>query len=217
MKKFYERQALNALGVQDYEKAMQYFRKIMEAFPTERGVHYNYAVSLIGLKQYSEAQIHLIRELEISGERYEVLVTLGELYYLSKNRTKALTYLKMALEHCVDEKAARVIRKKISTARDPSQYERMLTGYATFEKGVDLLNAGSWEKAQHLFLEALKHDDANPMIYNNLGVIALNYEKDYAQAREYFEQALTYSDLPIIRKNFERTLFYQHRNSSKKT
>ena len=216
MKKIYERQAFNALGVQDYEKASLHFKKIADAFPNDRGVHYNYAVSLIGQKHYDEAQQHLLREIEIAGERFEVLVTLGELYYLSRNRTKALSYLKLALEHCVDEKASRVIRKKIATAKDPAQYERMLRGYSLFEKGSSFLNSGNWEQAQRHFVQALEHDGDNPLTYNNLGVIALNFEKDYEKAHEYFVQALTHSDLPIIRKNLEKVLFYQQRELSRK-
>jgi len=216
MKVFYERQAFNALGMQDYEKASRHFRKIVEAFPDDRGVHYNYAVSLIGQKHYDEAQQHLLREIEIAGERFEVLVTLGELYYLSRNRTKALSSLKQALEHCVDDKAASVIRKKIATAKDPAQYEGMLNGYALFEKGAAQLNSGNWKQAQQLFVTALEHDGDNPLTYNNLGVIALNFEKDYTRAEEYFLQALTHSDLPIIRRNLEKALFYQQRDRSKK-
>ena len=194
LKKIYERVAFNALGVQNYHKASYYFKKIVDTNPKARGVHYNYAVSLIGSRQYALAEKHLLNELNMSGERYEIL--------------KAIEFLKKAIEHCVDEKEAALIRKKISVADDSQQYSNMLKANSMFEKASNHLDNMQWHEARALFKQALDYDKDNPLIYNNLGVISLNHEKKYAKAKSYFQKALVYSDLPIIKRNLNKAEFH---------
>ena len=208
LKKIYERVAFNALGVQNYHKASYYFKKIVDTNPKARGVHYNYAVSLIGSRQYALAEKHLLNELNMSGERYEILKTLGELYYTNNNSSKAIEFLKKAIEHCVDEKEAALIRKKISVADDSQQYSNMLKANSMFEKASNHLDNMQWHEARALFKQALDYDKDNPLIYNNLGVISLNHEKKYAKAKSYFQKALVYSDLPIIKRNLNKAEFH---------
>ena len=208
LKKFYERFAFNALGVQDYRKASYYFKKIVDANPKDRGVHYNYAVSLIGSRQYPLAEKHLLKELDISGERYEILKTLGELYYTTNHSSKAVEFLKKALEHCTDDRDTSLIRKKIAVASDLREYSNMLKANSMFEKASSHLDNKQWQEARTLFKQALDYDKDNPLIYNNLGVISLNHEKKYLKARGYFQKALAYSDLPIIRRNLNKAEFY---------
>jgi len=218
-RRFLERFAYNALGMQNYEKAITCFRKIVEAFPDEKGTHYNYAVSLIGAGKTGEAEIHLIREIAVSGQRYEVLLALGELCYAGNKRSSAETYLKKALELCADEKAARLLREKLAVTGDPERYRDMIKGYGLFEEGARLLDTREWEKARTLFLEALKLDPGNPMTYNNLGVIALNHENQPETARAYFEKASHLSDLMIIKRNMQKAVFHieKARASGEKT
>jgi len=205
--KIYNRLAFNALGCQDYEKASAYFARIVHWFPHDRGVHYNHAVSLMGARKYDEAHRQLMMELEVSGERYEILLTLGELFYRTDDFRNASKYLKMALEHCADDKASSTIRHKIAIANDPRRYASMIRGHTLFEEGIVHLDRGNGPEAKRLFQMALEHDPDNPMIYNNLGVIALNYEKDYEEARSYFEKALSYTSLSIVKKNLQKALF----------
>jgi tetratricopeptide (TPR) repeat protein len=208
LKKIYERFALNALGIQDYRKASYYFKKIVDTNPQDRGVHYNYAVSLIGSRQYALAEKHLLNELNISGDRYEILKTLGELYYTNNNSSKALEFLKKAIEHCTDEKDAASIRKKITVAGDSRKYSNMLEANSMFERASSHLDNEQWQEACVLFKQALDYDRENPLIYNNLGVISLNHEKKYRKAKIYFEKALAYSDLPIIKRNLSKAEFH---------
>ena len=208
LKKFYERFAFNAMGTQDYHKASYYFKKIVDAYPHARGVHYNYAVSLIGSKQYPLAEKHLLEELNISGERFEIFKILGELYFTNNNSRQALIFLRKALEHCADEKEASLIKDKISIASNPLKYSNIVKARSIFEKASSHLDNNEWRRAQILFKQALEFDTDNPLIYNNLGVISLNHEKAYAKARGYFQKALEYSDLPIIKRNLSRAEFY---------
>jgi len=213
LRKVYERLAFNAMGMQDYEKASNYFEKILRAYPGERGVHYNYAVSLIGARQHKLAENHLLMELDISGERYELLKTLGELYYTDNNPQKAVNCLKMALTHCVDEKESSLLKKKIATASDSRLYSNMLKADALFNQAAHHLDNDQWQEARTLFQQALFYDKGNPLIYNNLGVISLNHEKAYMRAKDYFEQALVLSDLPIIKRNLAKAEFFIHKEA----
>ncbi len=208
LKKIYERFAFNALGMQNYLKASQYFKKVVDARPRDRGVHYNYAVSLIGARQYDLAEKHLLEELGLSGERYEILKALGELYYTSNNPSSAASYLTKALEHCADEKEEALIRDRIAVSNNSSRYSNMLKAHEIFEQASAHLDNNQWLKAQMLFKQALGYDKDNPLIYNNLGVISLNHEKAYAKAKIYFEKALVHSDLPIIRRNLAKAKFH---------
>ncbi len=217
LQKLFERFAFNALGIQDYRKASYYFKKIVDANPQDRGVHYNYAVSLIGSRQYALAEKHLLDELSISGERYEVLKTLGELYYVNNNSSKAVAFLNKAIEHCVDEKDAALIRKKIAVARDSGQYSNMLKANSMFEKASSHLDNEQWQEASMLFKQALDYDKDNPLIYNNLGVISLNHEKKYLKAKMYFQKALAYSDLPIIKRNLNKAEFHINKEAKRNT
>ena len=218
LKKVYERLAFNAMGIQDYQKASHYFQKILFAYPHERGVNYNYAVSLIGERQHTLAEKHLLMELDISGERYEILKTLGELYYTNNNPQKAVTCLEKALTHCIDKKESSLIEKKIVTAGDPRLYSNMLKADTIFAQATHHLDNDQWQKARTLFEQALNYDKDNPLIYNNLGVISLNHEKAYVRAKKYFEKALVHCDLTIIKRNLAKAEFFIHeeaRNSRK--
>lgn len=208
VRKILEHFAFNALGVQDYRKASYYFKKIVDACPNRQGVHYNYAVSLIGSKQYALAEKHLLDEQRLTGERYEILKTLGELYYTNNNPGKALDFFRKSLEHCVDDKDAAVIRKKISIAGNPKQYYDILKANSMFEQASSRLDNNQWQEALTLFKQALDYDKDNPLIYNNLGVISLNHEKEYMKAKTYFQKALAYSDLPIIKRNLDKAEFH---------
>ncbi|MBN2298982.1 MAG: hypothetical protein JXM72_10330, partial [Deltaproteobacteria bacterium] len=183
------------------------------AYPSERGVHYNYAVSLIGARQHTLAENHLLMELNISGERYELLKTLGELYYTSSNPIKAVACLKKALKHCVDEKESSIIEKKIATASDSRLYSNMLKADTLFAQAAHHLDNDQWKESRTLFEQALHYDRDNPLIYNNLGVISLNHEKAYMRAKDYFEKALVLSDLPIIKRNLAKAEFFIHKEA----
>jgi len=204
--KLYEHFALNALTVGNYNKAAKYFKRKLAIFPDRPGANYNYAVSLMGMGKFYDAEKHLLEEIKISGEQYSILKTVGELYYTNNRREKAVTFLKKAIAVNANKKEKLFLKKKLAIAKSAEQYEKMLKGYSIFGKGTELLNKKEWEEARLLFNEAIKFDKHNPFILNNLGVISLMHDKAYGTAKEYFEKALSYTDLPSIQKNLKNTV-----------
>jgi len=204
IKKFYEHNAYNALASEDYEKSGQYFKKILNLFPFEKGANYNYAVSLIGAGKYNKAEIFLRKELDISGEKFEILRALGDVYYLNDKRLKARSFIKMAIKRCPEPKEMTALKKKLGITSDKKKYKLMLKGYSLYEKGTLFLQNNEWHKAQALFLEAADYDRYNPFIYNNLGVISMMYKKNYTEAKKYFDKALEHTDLLAIKNNYQK-------------
>ena len=202
-----ERLAFNALGMQAYDKACRYLERIADRYPKVPGVHYNYAVGLIGAGRQAEALRQLLIELSRGGERYEVLKALGELCYRSGRRSPARSYLRGALGHCADEAQAGGIRQQIAVAESPSRYTSMLRGQGLFQEACRFQEQGDWHQARALLFEALECDGTNALIFNNLGVIAMNHEQAYETAERYFEESLKHAELPLVRRNLARAAF----------
>ncbi|MFA5518794.1 MAG: tetratricopeptide repeat protein [Spirochaetota bacterium] len=202
--KIYNRLAMNSLISGNYSKAEKYFKKAMSINSNKEGINYNCAVAMLGTKKFDEAEICLHREMEISGQNYNTLKTISELYYISGQRKKATDYLKKALEKCSDENESALLKNKIKNTADEKAYNKSLKALELFEKGTALLNQGEWEKAKDQFLKALDLDKTNPFVYNNLGFISMMKEKKYFEAREFFKKALKLSNLPIIKQNLDK-------------
>lgn len=201
LKKIYNRLALNALTTGDYITAEKYFKKILTKGNSREGINYNYAIALMGMKKYNEAEEHLHREMEISGEKYNTLRTISELYYNSGQREKAQKFLKQVLEKCADVNESAIIKNKIKNSSDEKTYKKCIEALTYFESGVALLHSGDWEKARNAFIQALNLDKTNPFIYNNLGYICMMKEKKYFEARDLFKKAIKLSNLPLIKEN----------------
>lgn len=202
--KIYNRLALNALATGDYPKAEKYFKKAISINSKKEGIHYNCAVAMIGTKKFDEAEICLHREMEISGELYNTLKTVSELYYISGQRGKAGSFMKKALEKCPDEHESALLKNKIKNSADEKTYQRCLQALDLFEKGAALLSKGEWEEAKDQFIKALNLDKTNPFIYNNLGFICMMKEKKYFEARDFFRKAFKLSNLPLIKQNLDK-------------
>jgi Flp pilus assembly protein TadD len=202
--RIYNRLALNSLTSGDYCTAEKYFRKTMSINPKKEGINYNCAVAMIGTKKFDEAEFFLQREIEISGEHYNILRTISELYYNSGQREKALHYLKKTLEKCPDKDESGLIKNKIKNSSDEKIYNKCLQAMEFFEKGTAFLKNEEWEKARSEFIKALNFDKTNPFIYNNLGYICMMKEKKYFEARELFRKALRLSKLPVIKQNLDK-------------
>lgn len=197
----YNRLALNALTTGDYSTAEKYFKKILSKDKSREGINYNYAIALMAMKKYNEAEAHLQKEIEITGEKYNTLKTISELYYNSGQREKAHEYLKKVLEKCADENESAIIKTKIKNSSDEKTYIKCIESLSHFENGVFHLHNGDWEKARIEFLKALNLDKTNPFIYNNLGYICMMKEKKYYEARDLFKKAVKLSSLPLIKEN----------------
>ena len=202
--KIYNRFALNALTTGDYTRAEKYFKKAMSINSNKQGINYNCAVAMIGTKKFNEAEICLHREMEISGQSYNTLKTISELYYISGQREKAASYLKRTLEKCPDENESALLKNKIKNSTDEKTYKKCIQALELFENGTTLLNKGEWEEARELFIMALDLDKTNPFIYNNLGFIFMMKDKKYFEARELFRKAMKLSNLPMIKQNLDK-------------
>lgn len=201
LNRIYNRLALNALTTGDYSTAEKYFKKILSKGDSREGINYNCAIALMGIKKYNEAESLLQREMEITGEHYNTLKAISELYYNSGQREKANQYLKRTMEKCPDENESSIIKIKIKNSSDEKTYKKCIEALRHFESGVTNLHAGDWTKAQNDFIKALSLDKTNPFIYNNLGYICMMNEKKYFEARDLFKKAIKLSNLPLIKEN----------------
>jgi tetratricopeptide (TPR) repeat protein len=77
-----------------------------------------------------------------------------------------------------------------------------------YQKSSDRLENKQWQEGRVLFWQALEYDKDNPLIYNNLGIISLNHEKEYLKAKTYFQKALVYYNLTIIKRNPDKAEFH---------
>ncbi len=204
LRRFYDYQGYNALGSQNYTKAASYFRRVAAAYPDEQGVNYNLAVSLAGAGSCTEAIYYLRQELEVSGPVYNVLRALGEISFSSGRREDARRYLKQAIELAGESEDALKLKQLYRATGDKTLYEKSMRGRELFELGVSQMDAGHFVEARELYNQSLQYDQGNALIYNNLGVIALNHDHDAGQAEEYFLKAIECEDLPIFRMNLRK-------------
>jgi len=204
IRRFNEYQGYNALGSQHYVKAAKYFRKIAAAFATERGVNYNLAISLIGMRAYTEAIDCLLLELKVSGELYNVLLALGEVCFIQGERDNARSYLTAALNKATQSDDTSRLQQMLKNLAEVETYQRIMHGRQLFEQGVSEMDAGNFDEARSLYYQSLCYDEQNALIYNNLGVIALNQDRDSQEAAQYFNKALEYEELPLFRMNLRK-------------
>ncbi len=213
--RIYNRLAINALTVSDYQRAEKYFYKILKSSPERPGANYNYAISLIGLKNFNQAAEHLKKEIDVSGEHYNILKALSELEYNSGNRKDAVSWLKKAIERCPLANEEKIMKQKLKPAKSEELYARYVESHGFFEKGNELLDSEDWQAAREMFNQALKLDSTNPYIYNNLGFISMMKENKNEEACDLFIKALKIAEIPIIRKNLQKAEFRIKKNSLK--
>lgn len=199
------RRALNAMGREDYDRASRLFTLLIRRFPQDRGLHYNRGLCHLAHHKISLAEEDLLQELQLTEKGYAPLRALGDLCYFHDRPAEAVQWMKQAITCCAGQKERRQLELRIVAAQSTTTYKNALRAQKLFQQATTLLNEGNWRQARELLDEARRHDAHDPLINNNLGVIALNHERDYSKAHAFFLKASRYSDLPIITRNLNKT------------
>ena len=67
--------------------------------------------------------------------------------------------------------------------------------------GEKEVEKGNLNKAMNIYQESLKYDPYLSSMYYGIGVILMNYKKDFTMAEEYFKKAEKYTDYPELPQN----------------
>lgn len=201
----YERMALNNMTEGIAGKAEYWYKKLEVITPDSLPVLHNLGIIYISLKKFTEAEKYLTREIILYGGseiRYRVL---GDLFYLSGEREKAVDSYKKALDLLGITDSNRsgelFLRRRIRQCREKSSYAKAMDGMKYYEEGVIQHSKGNFTKALELYNKALENDNSSFLSMNAAGTLLLNNLNDYKSAKNFFMKALELSDMPLIRSN----------------
>ncbi|HSA97961.1 MAG TPA: tetratricopeptide repeat protein [Candidatus Nitrosotenuis sp.] len=98
------------LHEKQFDKALEYFNKIIEKEPNNVMGWMGKGVSYVGLKNYDQAITHFKKSLEISPNNKDVLQWLGIAYYLQNDCQTAASYYSDALK--IDPQNTKLLAEK---------------------------------------------------------------------------------------------------------
>ncbi len=170
-----------------YNDAITAFQKVISLAPQEHRAYYKLGRCFVKVGRFADAHAAFERYLTFDSQNSDVY---GELGLLAIKRGQVLD-------------AERLLRKAVEL------YSGNIL--ARHNLSLLLLQLGRKEAAT-IFLEETEKKYPNPLVYNTLGIFAVQ-EKDYAAAKTYFEKGILCSkeDTEInksLQMNLARTLFF---------
>ncbi len=199
-----ERRALNSFVSGDYSGAEKHFTALEKIDPHRSGLNHNLGLTAMALGRYEEAEKRFLRDHKDLGDYYPRIRVMADLYYIWGKREQAEIFYRKALENSPPDGSRRVIMERISITADPEMYEYACESAGLYAEGNILLEDKRYEDALKLFLEALEKDKTNLPALNNIGVIQMNYYRDYSSAAETFEKGLELENLEWLEANLEK-------------
>ncbi|MCP3175619.1 tetratricopeptide repeat protein [Desulfuromonas sp. KJ2020] len=200
-----ERLAMNSFVAADFEKSAVYWRKLARLNPEHPGVHYNLGLVHMATKSYEEAEQAFQAELTRQGETPPLLKVLAELAFLKGERIAALDfYRKAARAEGRLSKEGQLLESKIALCSDDERFARALAAIDDFEAGCALMEDERFDEAEKKYQRAAEADPTHFLARNNLGVIAMNVQRDLKRARAFFEQADNLIDHPLVKANLRK-------------
>jgi len=200
-----ERLAMNSFVASDFHKSAAYWRKLVRLDPEHPGVHYNLGLVHMATKSYEEAEQAFQAERARQGETPPLLNALAELAFLKGERMAALDFYRQAARaERRPSKEGQLLESKIALCRDDERFARALTARDDFEAGCALMQEERFDEAEEKLQRAAEADPTHFLTRNNLGVIAMNVQRDLERARIYFEQADNLIDHPLIKANLRK-------------
>lgn len=174
---------------QDYEKAIEEFKKIVELKPKVTVGYRGIAVSYFMLEDYENSVNYYLKAVNLKSGRknpslYKYLgVTYFELAYNSdKNYTKAVEYIQKSLELNPDDPLALNVAGSIQREK------------------------GNYDKMWFYYDKSLSIDDENPYTFDAIAFYYL-YEKNFDDAISFFTKSL---DKKPYNQFFGRDLTYSY-------
>lgn len=196
------RRALNAMTTGEHAVARKIWKKLSKDNPDAHGMRHNIALTYIGEERYAEAEPLLLGEIEDFGEYYPRMRALADMYYAwGKSSAASEWYRRTAERDDCPISERRLLRRRSELASDEKLYPQVLEANEKVREGNALLSREQWKEAGECFEGAVELDPTNIQAMNNLGTISLNHMKDPEGAVAWFEKALSWSDLPWLRKN----------------
>jgi len=200
--KNWQQTAYNSLVSNNYAKAEAYFRKLYELQPNVQGHAFNLAVSLMGLKRFSEAESLFLEDIEQFGSTFSRCRSLGDLHYLWGNPEKTAHWYKKALKEDGDDRDKRMLRKRIEKCSDSEAFRKVQESHEWFDRGSSLSAEGNYDEATDAFRTAAELDETNIPALNNVG--SLLFRKGaYEAAVQVFDEAMKISAMPALEINRE--------------
>ncbi len=196
------RRALNAMSTGEHAVARKIWRKLSKHNPDAQGMRHNIALTYIGEERYAEAEPLLLGEIEDFGEYYPRVRALADMYYAwGKGAAAAEWYRRAAQGDDCPNSERTLLKRRSELASDEALYSQALDSVEKVREGNGLLADDRHAEARTCFERAVELDPTNIQAMNNAGSIALNYENDPETAKAWFEKALSWSELPWLRKN----------------
>lgn len=200
------RKAMEAFARGAYAEAKEYFAAILRDEGERAGHLFNLGLSHLALDEYAEAEGYLLRELELFGEHYPRLKTLGDLYFLWGRSEDARRYYERAIAEDTDGDGAKIVRRRIEICGEDCAFVAAMDSLQSYRDGVREMIDKNTEAALQAFSRAVEQDESNIHAWNNIGVIRLNRKEndDIERAIDAFERALSWQEVRSFRENLER-------------
>lgn len=209
------RRALNAYVEEDYRQARTLFEKVRHRYPNEPGILYNLGLCALGLKKYSEAESFFLADLERYGESPSRLRSLADLYFLARDREKALDFYRRLEGLRGDELAGSWLEKRITLLEDETRSTEAMEAAGLMERALEAAAEKESKRAIQLLEQAAEQDPSSFQIRNNLGVLYMKQEKreSVELALKLFRQADDLMPLPLHKEHIQKALGYLKRSA----
>ncbi len=202
--RFHERLAMNSFVVSDFPRAERHLETVVRLCPERPGVHYNLGLVRMATKTYPSAEASLRQELTRQPGAVHVLRALADLAFLRGDRLTARDAYRQVAPKISQGKERALVELRIRLCDDEGRFAGAMEAAVRFEEGCARMQSGQHADAVQAFEETLKGDPTHFLAFNNLGVIAMNIDRDYSRAQTCFSQADALIDHPLVKGNLKK-------------
>lgn len=190
---YYQRRMLNAMVQNSWAEAERYAQKLIDRSGSSMGLQYNLALIALGGGRTQDAYDLAEQTVRRYGESLRLCRLLGDISYLEGHREQARSWYTLSLDDNPGEKERHLIATRLEILESEARYARAHEAFALIREANDLIE-GQPEEAKRLYLEVVGCDPTQVEALNNLGVLALEHDKDASGAIEWFTKVLTLVD-----------------------
>jgi tetratricopeptide (TPR) repeat protein len=158
--------AVGLLNTGKVNEAVAAFEKLVEANPTNAGLHYNLGVAYEKRDQYEKARDQYEEAIKIKPDFGDAFLAIGNTFMAQKNFNDAITPLTKAVELL------------------PQNYG------AAYNLGASYANGGMYAEAEGAFRKAVAINPKEPYVHQQLGMALLGQSKKdegIAELQKYLE------------------------------
>ena len=195
---------LNFLGtiqliVGNYEKSIEYFKKVIKLLPSHPNALYNLGLAYQQINMFEEAEVYYKKLLLVNDFHPDALNNLGLIYFHTNKFTEAESCYNDVLKYQPDNVSA--INNLANLYLKLSKYNLAIENYLRaikvqnnnedlfYNLGTCYLSTGQNEKAIECFSKALEIKPGHIDALNNLGVAYTNI-RDYDNAASAYKKII---------------------------